>query len=150
MRTYSAHKFRSNDSVGLYKSSESEAQSDTGSVTVEFLASLVLLVVVLVVSIDIGIFAYVRNLVHAAAAEAARTAAPYGTHVSSAKVRIDQLLPDVVGEYSRALNAYVREDGDFVEVEVQGEFVPSAPFLPRLPLRAKAWAFREEKAVQRR
>lgn len=138
--------FRSLRKAG--RKSKALRDRDTGSAMVEFLASLVLLAVLLTSAVEIGIYAYVRNLAQAAAAEAARAAAPYGRDITAARGRIDELLPEVLGQYARGAEVRVGQQGDFVIVSVRGKFSPSTPLLPELPLRAEAWAFREERAVQ--
>lgn len=124
-------------------------RDDSGSAAVEFLTSVTLLTVLLIASIELGMYVYVRNIAQAAAVEAARYGAPIGRGESAARDRIDELMPHVFGGYAKGFQVRVGRTGEFVYVVVEGKVTPSTPLLPDLPVKAEAWAFQEERALDR-
>lgn len=127
----------------------SEGNRDSGSAAVEFLASVVLLTLLMVASIEIGLYVYVRNIAQAAAVEATRYGAPLGRGEGAARARIEELVPEVLGGYARGLRIRAGRTGEFLYVVIEGRVTPSAPLLPELPLRVEARAYLEEEAMRR-
>ncbi len=120
-----------------------------GSATVEFVASVVLLALVFVASVEVGSYAFVRNVAQAAAVEAARHAAPVGRGEAAAASHIRRALPETLGGYSRDLEAHVWQSGPFVRVAVEGNVRSMSLLVPDLPLRVEAWAFLEGEVIRR-
>ncbi len=122
---------------------------EAGSAAVEFVASVVLLTLVFVASVEVGIYAFVRNVAQAAAVEAARHAAPVGRGEGAGTAHIGRVLPETLGGYSRDLTARVWRSGPFVRVAIEGRVRSMSPLVPDLPLRVEAWAFQEGEVIRR-
>ena len=120
---------------------------EDGSVTVEFIGVLILLLTLLLGIVQLSIYLYARGVVINATVEGARRAAEFDEDLSSGIQQSQSVLSGGIGGLANGINISAYEDGRSVVVVADG-VIPGLGPIPELPVHASSEAFDEEDAFR--
>lgn len=120
--------------------------NERGSATVETTASIVLLILLVLGTLEVAFLLYAKNVVMSSAHEGARAAVELGRDIDDARAVARETVERAAGGLVRGLDVRVATArsaaGRVVTVRVTGTLTPLAPVPLPIPLTATARAWR--------